>query len=585
MAKLKQWRFFKCYDSEQAFQAEGYVYDSPKFYDGKHIYTSKVQQIKNNDAEECLEVHTMNSVYYCYWEDCDFENAETAEYWKDFLLYRKQYIDDKLQPLEENNILLLHRENTGIFRHAFIQRKGELRRIGGRKGELGRIGDNTYIYQSHYLIRSDSEETDAEIDIRYVRMGEYGYKLYYADIPEDTTLYLENMGASTMEIECGKQVISVNAKERVKLECLDVADYMEFAKGNEPLPKAIERFSKEKVLRDIQSEPDAAFEKNYMIIQTVDIENESGEITKRTRVCVTNGVGMMICMDEYEQAKKLLEGCATFELDAPIRVLYYDINGKQVENLECKLLDFMVYDWEMPEHVYSYFWQKAKENCIWPLKSKLDLKVVFERKKDSALMQCVQRLQGIWEAAADEMLLSLIRYFLITDASISEPIWEEMFKVFGNKRRSMIMEIIGYYVHSDNTELSRSYTKQIQDSICCFWKLYQRYEGGETAKETVIYVLKEAREKNYYGWENCMEWFIIMLLEGMVEFGDLLIEERDQRIHGFLKDNIINRDVWKLLIRSGFMPMQYLDFYIEDAKICNVEAIVPILIAAKYSKD
>ena len=62
---LKNWSFY-IFWNKKAVNICGYVYGNPKFEEGTWINTSPIYKIEV--LEECLRVHTMNSVYECAYE-------------------------------------------------------------------------------------------------------------------------------------------------------------------------------------------------------------------------------------------------------------------------------------------------------------------------------------------------------------------------------------------------------------------------------------------------------------------------------------------------------------------------------------
>lgn len=73
---LKKWSFHIFWKKELANLC-GYAYGNPKFEDGTWINTSAIQSIEV--LEECLRVHTVNSVYECAYESYAGGGMEFAE--------------------------------------------------------------------------------------------------------------------------------------------------------------------------------------------------------------------------------------------------------------------------------------------------------------------------------------------------------------------------------------------------------------------------------------------------------------------------------------------------------------------------
>jgi len=561
---LKNW-----YLEEHKFKAgkrivRGNVIKSAMSENNHSIATIEIQDIATNDPEECLEILAENTVYYCYWRDCNFEAChKVSEYIPNFEIYRKKYIEDALLPLEKNSIVLLYRNSPHYFPHVFIRLQDEVERMDFHAGTTSLILP---------LDTKDGKYPEAEI--QYDFFGGCQVQFYYMDVHENMSVFVENHGEETLHINCGTGVIDIAPRERKDVLTDYQPDYMKFAQHSTSLPKNIAPFAEETIILELEHRGVANPDKHYMMIRKWCVNNETEVKDERFRVIASHGIGVSLIKNAFQLTQKLVASGVPFELDDAIKIQMYNISGEHMVSAEIALMEWIANNWEIPDDVFTFLWTKAKERCTLPLQHPLEIKLNHGHQKASVLVNQILKLNKIWEEAAKELLMAQVVHFLNTELPPTDGAWRVLLAEFPDMREKLIRKIIAHF-------MSR-HLYEIEKDIMAYWRIYLDYEDAEAAKETIIHILQEYLQKICTSEERLI-WFISMLLDREMVFGNMQLGSRDACMRILLSQRLPCTYVWRCLLSTDFIPAIYVDEYIDNVKNTQNKYLIPLLISAKFA--
>ncbi|MBQ8823142.1 MAG: hypothetical protein IJZ82_10900 [Lachnospiraceae bacterium] len=546
--------------------ARGNVFHSPKFVNNQNISTSKIAKIVKDDIRECLEIHTKNSIYYCYWRDCDFESCRAdSKYIPDFEKYRKRYVEEALLPIEKDSIVLVSRSRENYFPYVFYCQ------------EKGVCMQDLYLENVPIIIPLDSkDEAPLEAEIRYSYQQRKQYCIYYMDIPDGVTLYVENQSEKAIQVCNGGDIIDIAAGARKEVMTGYQPDYLELARDSRMLPKKMEQFDERAVIQELNHNGGTNLYKTYMITRKWYEKNEDGVQDERIQLLAAGAVAMALLTHNYELAKQLVEAGVSFALEDSIILQFYNTNGLRMASTELVLMEWLASNWEIPEDIYTFLWSKAREHSMLPLQSPLELRLNYEAVGDSVHNDMIKQLlilDKVWKEAAAEYLMAVAGYFLKTKLSPSEEVWDIMFEKFLDMRRCLIQKIVSFYMPC--------HRYGGREKIIAFWKIYMQHEEAEQVKITQIYVFRE-QLSDLCSEKEDMTWFLSMLLEKGSSFEELELGARDACVRFLLLHKETCNYVWSSLLSTDFIPAIYVDDYITSVKNSTKKYLIPLLVSAKF---
>lgn len=598
MPELKNWYVEKRFsrDGKDKFLVRGNVYHSSKFAMGEFITTSLIEQTINYRNEGRLEVHTLNSVYDCYWEDCVFDVGDTEKYLADYAYHRDEYLQKIGSQMKENSILLLVSDKGSLcFKQGLYKRNGKVESLN-----LCKEGD-----VRHYKILQSEEDDKDNIDIRLWEQGALDFiEVVYADIPEDMSVYVQNVGVLNTRLKVCQTEICIEAEEKLQLELVEKSNYRKMIKlcGNNKkcLPRRLELFRKEAVYPQIEEDTVNHIEKEYLVFTEHDYEDEEGKSCKNIHAGVGKGLEIAMMFGEYELAKRLVESGVPIELERLMLWSIFKEEGKEAGmNLELTFMELLSGEWGIPDDLYALIWQRAKEQGAIPLKKALHLQLQFSAQQSREIaIKAVKRLREQWEEAADELLLAWVKYYLSYFRSTETEIWEELFTTFPDKKKLIFEEIVAQHLRIYEDRSFFTYPReQNVVALPAYWKICSRNMEETVKKELIISVIHKVLEKEQdvprigttvlavveSGKKLQSDWLIYELLFQVKDFGDLQVELRDECIQKLLGYEEIDLKIWQMLLKSTFLPAEYLGFYIEELMKRERELgyILPLLITAK----
>ncbi len=524
---LKEWFLVSKHDvlGEKRYALAGLIYGSSVLEDGEFISTPTIQKAIEDKEKECIVFLSGNSQYICYWKDCAFEKGDTARYLEAFYDYREKYVDRKLWQLQDNSILiLLSGDSPNYFKHAFYKRHDELRRIEAMDD----------IKRGYKIISpaQTEEEKEVVIDLRYCIRGENELKMFYADIPEDMELYVENQGNAPLHVVCGLESYTIEEKERVAICVRDTADYMEFLKdcvNSTQLPRKKELFSKEKVFQEMMEDAHNGVKKKYMIILEGDDMKELHSKDDKIVVCASGGIACALLLGEYTLAKKLAEAGSEVRVEETIKIVIYDDKKGNIQySLNTQLMECLADDKEMPDDVYEILWGKAKTTNAQMFKGMLTLKIRSMVGCNSEIMLYnVKRLQKEWEEAADELLRAWMKYYFNTYAANEYRIWAKVFEAFPDKHQLILEELLAKYFSVKGIYGMVYPSDEGRVRFCAYWKLFQHILGEVARKKYAVFMI-HFMLKRVFSISEEMEWFWVLVLADIKDFEDEEVEKRNE---------------------------------------------------------
>lgn len=206
---LRYWHIDKresAESQEEYLLAHGRVTGHRKLTDSMYIHTSVVKEVIINKDTEEAEIHTMNSVYYCPLQYCDFEKQdEWPEIIPNYEEIKQKYIDSIENPsIEAGKILLvLSNFDEYYFNSLCYIPEGETEKI--QYYADAHIG----MFQDSFLIRDESWK---EIDLRY--FPHYQNIEFYAEHTSEKPLFIENIGDVTLFAKTSRGTIKLEPGDR-----------------------------------------------------------------------------------------------------------------------------------------------------------------------------------------------------------------------------------------------------------------------------------------------------------------------------------------------------------------------------------
>lgn len=191
---------------EDYLLAHGRVTGHKSLTDSIFIHTSVVKEIIiNNDTEEA-EIHTMNSVYYCPLQYCNFKKQdEWGDIIPDYEKIKDKYKDSMVIPsIEVGKVLLvLSNFDEYYFNGLFYIPEGETEPV--KYTASPHIGT----FQDSFLIMDESWE---KIDLRY--FPHYQNIEFYAEHIGGASLFIENIGDITLFADTSQGIIKLEPGDR-----------------------------------------------------------------------------------------------------------------------------------------------------------------------------------------------------------------------------------------------------------------------------------------------------------------------------------------------------------------------------------
>lgn len=602
MPELKNWYMERRYslDGKDKFVICGNVYHSPKFEDGRFITSSQIKHTVNYKNEERLEVHTKNSVYECYWVDCDFEEGDTQEYLMDYAHYKDEYLMKDIH-MEENSILLLLDERKSCFlKQGLYKRNGEVKtlNIWPPKRSI-RIG------LSYKILQSEESGTE-NIDIR-VSETQYSNALevVYTDVPNDMKVFVKNVGRADISLFINQTEMHISEQEQMQLELTGYINYRKLIKicnrNKEWLPRRQEPFQKEAVYRQIEEDAVNHIEKEYLLFIEYESENKEGMPSISIHAGIGKGLETAIMLEEYDLAKRLVQQGVSIELERTMMWSTFNEQGNGID-LELTFMELLCEDGIIPDDLYTLIWQRLKVQEAIPLKQALCLQIKFDIEKSRKVaIKSVKRLQEQWEEAADELLLAWIKYYLNEFFSTETEVWEELLAAFPDKKKLVFEEIVKQHFRIYDERSSFIYPREQRTvAIPSYWQMCKKDMDDRTRKELIVSTIHKllTKKRDVLGmvtYSNKMviienkldsDWLIYELLYQEKDFGDLQMELRDNCIRKLFDYEGIEPELWQTLLKSTFLPMEFLDIYIDELLKREVKwgYILPLFISTKMKK-
>ncbi|MBQ7776609.1 MAG: hypothetical protein IJ379_11885 [Lachnospiraceae bacterium] len=563
---LKHW-YIEMQPGGKTKVARGNVFHSPKFGNNRNISTSTIIKIVTDDSRECLEVHTKNSIYYCYWKDCDFECCGAdSKHIPGFEKYWKRYVEEALLPIEKDSIVLVYRNRGYYFSYVFYCQEKDV------------CKQDLYLVSTPIMIPLESKEGHPiEAEIRYSHQQRKQFHIHYMDIPDGVTLYVENQDEKTIQVCNGGNIIDIAEGERKEVMTGYQPDYLEFARYSKMLPKKMEQFDESAVIQELNHNGVTNPYKTYMITRKWYEKNKDGVQDERIQLLAAGAVAMALLTHNYELVNQLVEAGVPFALGDCVMLQFYNTSGLRMVSEELVFMEWLASNWDIPDDTYSFLWSKARACCTLPLQSQLELRLNYEAVGDNVhnyMVNQLLRLDKVWKQAAEEYLMAVAGYFLKIKLAPDKAEWWTMFKEFSDMRRCLIRKIISYYMPS--------HCYGGREKLIAFWKIYLHHEEAEQVKITQIHVLQEQLSKICSERED-MTWFLSMILEKGSNFEELELGARDASIRFLLSQREMCDYIWSSLLSTDFIPAIYVDDYITSVKDSTKKHLIPLLISAKFN--
>lgn len=203
---LHYWYLDECMDCGEKFIiAHGVVTGHNNLPDSYEIHTSKVKNVVVNHGTEEAEIYTMNSIYYCPLEYCDFMKQDKAPHIiPNYKQIKEQYQNKRKDPsIEEDKVLLvISNFSEYYFDSLYYLPQGEK--------EIAEYNAYPHIgtFQDSYLIRTKN----GQVDIRY--FPHWQNIEFYAMHTGGKPVYIENIGDATLYAKCPCGILRLNPGER-----------------------------------------------------------------------------------------------------------------------------------------------------------------------------------------------------------------------------------------------------------------------------------------------------------------------------------------------------------------------------------
>lgn len=476
--------------------------------------------------------------------------------------FQKQYIEERLHATEENSIVLVNQGKRHYFPYVFA-----------------RVENNVCMKEvnssliSFMLQLNSGNGTDVDIDIRYTVSENCRFRVYYMDIPEHISLYVENWNNKEIHIDMGKNTVDIAGGEKKQISKEDYQpDYQKFIDYSFSLPKNLGRFTKEAISQEINLQDAFNPGRNYMTINNFVKESETRVKDERIMQIVSGAVGMSLLMNP-DRTMQLVEGGGLVDVGDFIKWSEYNIRGQHMYSASCTLMEWMAFGVMLQHDIFTVLWTKAKEHSQLHLQGQIKLKLHYDEKCYSELVNKLCKLSKIWKEAAEELLLALTDFFLERKISPEDCVWHTIFREFPNMRRKLIMKIFSFFTAQYIFE---------EQKISAYWELYWQYEEPEEAKRTQIYLLRD-HSKIVDDSDEIRRCFLPMFLKKGNIFGNMEPGVRDMCVRRFIKEKNLSKYVWDCLLATDFIPIEYVDEYIVSVKDTVKCYLVPLLIAAKFT--
>lgn len=177
--------------------AHGNVSGHPHLTDTMDIHTSKIENIDVDYEKGELIIKTMNSVYHCPLEYCNFNKQDKQpEIIPNYLEIKQKYKDKIVKPIpNKNSLLLVLSDFDDYYFNSLIADESN------NKEKL-QYSDYPHIsmFQDSYIIRN----YDRNIDIRY--LPHQGNLEFYELETDGMPLYAENIGRSVIYLSLSKSL-------------------------------------------------------------------------------------------------------------------------------------------------------------------------------------------------------------------------------------------------------------------------------------------------------------------------------------------------------------------------------------------
>lgn len=197
-------------DEKETFkQAHGMVSGHMRLADAISIHTSEVKEIVVNEQEDSVYIHTMNSVYCCPAEYCNFyKQDERPDMIPNYEAFKAKYKDKIVYPsIEPGNVLLVLSNFDEYYFHSLYYREEELSEKAGYSA-----GAHIGTFQDSYLIRTK----DGKIDVRY--FPHFQNIEFYVECTDGKPLFIENIGDVTLYAKTSRGMIKLEPGERKEVK-------------------------------------------------------------------------------------------------------------------------------------------------------------------------------------------------------------------------------------------------------------------------------------------------------------------------------------------------------------------------------
>lgn len=586
MPRLVNWWLVKAnkLGGEERIMAKGNVYNSEKFATGAFITTSRIKEIRMTE-EERIEIQTRNSLYSCYWKDCDFDMGETSECIKGFEYYRERF-EKKLQvDIPSDSVLLVLTEKSSECCKNALYKRGESSAVSFKGNIYGFAGSLSKVIQGY----GDGQRE--EIDIRMNCIGN-GVSLYYASLPEDTGLFAVNHGEVELRIRTKRKQFKLQPGELLEI-CSngeqvreEVTNYRELNRqcilSASPLPTNHGIFAQEKVLKQISRDViNGKLQEDYLIMtEALDMKGEAF-----TMAVAADGISMAILCKQYDLLQSLLETGVIPEKISPIWVQAVKEREHCFYWRRIELFEFLCICEDMPQETYHHMWQRIREKGIWEQKEPLRPELLYED-KSILFIQCIKRLEQEWSVAAEEFMKVVIADFMESYDATNES-WKGLYEAFPDKRDWIFKCMCSLQKRESNYGHRRYFPENDGRSLLAHWRQYKCYVEAAQAVEMAITVLGMILENKTDFLRE--EETALALLDSINQAGfqgDAFRKERDECMWKILKFHVHNEGIWESLFRGEFIPVEEVDgyiIYLQEGGNAGV-GLIPGLIRRKYRR-
>ncbi len=200
-------------NGECYLMGHGIVTGHKKLQDALDIHTSEVKDISIDEKNGELVLGTINSVYHCPLEYCDFKKQDDfPDVIPNYAVLKEKYRDKLNYPsIERGKILLVISNFCKFYFHSLYY-------IPTDSKEEKTLNYTAYphigMYQDSFLIETE----DYKIDLRY--FPHYQNIQFYAERTNGCPLFIENIGDVVLyaETHCGTIKLLSNERKEIKEE-------------------------------------------------------------------------------------------------------------------------------------------------------------------------------------------------------------------------------------------------------------------------------------------------------------------------------------------------------------------------------